>query len=160
MSRDESSFLLECRLALRVIPRSSDLSRPRRVFYRELVEAVAKDPLRGWLGLSADEFHSFWSWAPASDYLINPEFSLNWQMIRNRLSLNDKAFIRGLADLQNCNRCELGLEETASHAFYHCPRVHPLWDIVSELTARIASEKLVPIDRAYASDNGSPGTLG
>ncbi|CAE1313253.1 unnamed protein product [Acanthosepion pharaonis] len=92
----------------------------------------------------------------ASDYLSNPEFSLSWRLARNRLPLNDKAFIWGLADLPDCERCGLGLEETAAHAFYHCPQVRPLWDHVGELTARLAPEQLVSIDRAYACDNVSP----
>lgn len=36
--RDQSDFLLECRLVLRVIPQFNDLSRPTRVLYRRLVE--------------------------------------------------------------------------------------------------------------------------
>lgn len=62
--------LSECRAALRVIPRSTDLSRPRRVLYDELVEGVVKDPLCGLFGLSLAELRSFWSWAPAVNYLM------------------------------------------------------------------------------------------
>lgn len=91
--QEKSIFLLECRSNLWVIPRSRDLSRPRRVFYRELVEVVAKDPLNDRLVLSADEFRSFWYWTPAADYLSNSEFSLTWRLVQNRLSLNDKDLI-------------------------------------------------------------------
>lgn len=55
---------------------------------------------------------------------------------------------------------DLGLEETTSHLFYHCPRVRPLWDSLGELAARIAPEILVFIDRAYAWYNLSPRNLG
>lgn len=64
--------------------------------------------------------------------------------------------IWGLADLPDCERCDLSLEKTASYAFYHCPQVCPLWDHISKLTARIAPEKLVLIDHAYVCDNVSP----
>lgn len=53
--QDQSSFLLECWLALRVISLSSDLFRPWKVFYHELVDGVTKDPLRDQLGLSVDK---------------------------------------------------------------------------------------------------------
>lgn len=89
-----------------------------------------------------------WSWLPVADYLSN--LALSWQLVQNRLSLNDMAFIWVLADLPVCEQCDLGTEETASHAFYHCPQVHPLWDHVGELMACLAPEKLVLIDCAYA----------
>lgn len=83
-------------------------------------------------------FHLFCSWALAVDYLSNPEFSRTWRLVQDQLSLTDIAFRWGLPVLPDCRRCDLGLEETALHTFYHCPRVRPLWDHVSELTARIA----------------------
>lgn len=48
------------------------------------------------------------------------------------------------------------MEETASHAFDHTPRVHPLLEHVGNLTAHIALENLVLIDRAYACDDLLP----
>lgn len=58
--------------------------------------------------------------------------------------LNDLSFKAGWADMTDCHRCELGLELTAAHAFYHCP----FWDHIGELTARIDPEHLVSIDLA------------
>lgn len=137
---DQSDFLHECQRALRSIPQSSDLSRPRRVFCHYLVERATKDPLRERLDLLEEEFHSFWSCVPAADYLSKHEFSLTWQLARNRLPLNNMAFIWGLTDLPDCEWCGRGLEEMA----------FPLWNHhVSELTARITPKKLVLIDCAY-----------
>lgn len=72
------------------------------------------------------------------------------------LSLNDLAFRWSWADLPDFHQCDLGLEETPSHAFYHCPQVHLFWHYVGELMTRIASEYLLSIDLAYAYDNLSP----
>lgn len=44
------------------------------------------------------------------------------------------------------------MEETASHAFDHTPRVHSLLEHVGDETAHITLENLVLIDRAYACD--------
>lgn len=55
--RNQSSFLGECRTALLAIPRSTDLSQPKR--YKELEEGVAKDPLCERFGLPATELRSF-----------------------------------------------------------------------------------------------------
>lgn len=41
--RNHSRFLQECRAALRAIPWYSDLSRPRRLLYSNLVQRFAKD---------------------------------------------------------------------------------------------------------------------
>ena len=43
--RDEVSFARECRMPFRNIPVSSDLSRPRKELYRELMMGSASDPL-------------------------------------------------------------------------------------------------------------------
>ena len=52
----EAPFVHECRTALRNLSESSDLSRPWKVLYRELVVGSASDPLselRGWTELGA-----------------------------------------------------------------------------------------------------------
>lgn len=54
------------------------------------------------------------------------------------------------------HRIDLSLKETAVHAFYHCLPVNPFWDHVSELTARIDPEHIVPICLKYACENVSP----
>lgn len=59
-----------------VIIWSSDLSRSRRVLYREIVERGAKSSLYIWLDLSAAVLHSFWSWTAAADFLSKSVFSL------------------------------------------------------------------------------------
>lgn len=59
-------FLLECRSVLQATPQFSDLP------HQELVEGITSDQLSKQLSLSATELHSFWSWAPAMNYLSNP----------------------------------------------------------------------------------------
>ena len=116
--RDEPPFVIECRRALRKLPRSSDLSWTRKELYRGLVVGSASDPLIGRLGWSAEEARSHWNWAPGSGFLNNSEFSLTWRLVRNALALNDWAYRACIADMPDCPRCDSGLEETASHAFY------------------------------------------
>ena len=68
--RGEPTFVIECRRALRNLPRSSDLSRPRKL-YRRLVVGSASDPLMERLGWSAEEVSSYCNWAPGSGFLNN-----------------------------------------------------------------------------------------
>ena len=70
---DEALFVRECRAALRNLLGSSDLSRPRRELYRELVVGSASDPLSEWHGWTAEEIRSHWNWAPGSSFLNNSE---------------------------------------------------------------------------------------
>ena len=109
---DEALFVRECQKALRNLLGSSDLSRPRKELYRELVVGSASDPLSERHGWTAEEIRSHWSWAPGSSFLNNSEFSLTWRLARNALPL------LGL-DMPDCPRFGNGLEETAEHAFYH-----------------------------------------
>ena len=69
--RDEPPFVIECRRALRKLPRSSDLSRARKELYRGLVVGSASYPLMGQLGWSAEEVRSYWSWVPGSGFFNN-----------------------------------------------------------------------------------------
>ena len=154
--RDEPPFVIECRRALRNLPRSSDLSWTRKELYRGLVVGSATDPLVERLGWSAEEIRSQWNWAPGSGFLNNSEFSLTWRLARNALALNDWAYRACLADMPNCARCSSGQEETALHAFYYCERVHPFWSHVEEWTARISPRELMPLDVGYVVDNVSP----
>ena len=155
--KGEARFLNECRRALVKLPRSSDLSQPRKALYQGLVEGVASDPLQKRLGLSEGEFFSLWCWAPGVDYLDNSEFSLTWRLMRNRLSLNDILYKMGLADMPDCIRCYSGIEETAPHAFFHCKMVRPLWKYVNEVTARLFPDRpRVALDVAYLCDNVPP----
>ena len=98
----ETFFVCECRTALRNLPGSSDLSRPWKELYRELVVGSASDPLSERWGWTA-EIRSHWNWAPDSSFLNNSEFSL---------TLNFRA---GLADMSDCARCGSGLEDDWSH---------------------------------------------
>ena len=74
----EAQFVCECRTALRNLLGSSDLSRPRKELYRELVVDSASDPLSERRGRTTEEIHSNWNWAPGSSFLNNSEFSLTW----------------------------------------------------------------------------------
>lgn len=47
-----------------------------------------------------------------ASYGLHLELSLTWQFVRNWLSLKDVAFRWCLADLPDCYRCDLKLEET------------------------------------------------
>ena len=159
--KGQAQFLVECRRALNALPRSSDLLRPRKVLYRDLVEGAASDPLQKRLGLSDGELRSLWSWAPGADYLNNSEFSLTWRLVRNGLPLMDSAYKVGYADMFDCPRCNSGIEETAEHAFFYCEKVRPLWGYVNEVTARIDCKKpRIPLDVAYVCDNVSPPWIG
>ena len=128
----EALFVRECRTTLRNLVRSSDLSRPRKELYRELVVGSASDPLRGRHGWTTEEIRSHWNWAPGSSFLNSSEFSLTWRLVRNALPLVGLNYKAGLADMPDCARCGSGLEETAEHAFYYCERVRPFRDHVGE----------------------------
>ena len=54
----EALFVRECRKALRNLLGSSDLSRPWKELYRELVVGSASDPLSERRGLTAEEIRS------------------------------------------------------------------------------------------------------
>ena len=149
-------FFSECRKALRNLLGSSDLSRPRKELYRELVVSSASDPLSERRGWTAEEIRSHWNWAPGSSFLNNSEFSLTWRLVRNALPLLGLNYKAGLADMPDYPRCGSGLEETAEHAFYYCERVRPFWDHVGEWTARIEPKQLVLLDVGYVVDNVLP----
>ena len=62
-SLGEALFVHECRKALRNPLGSSDLSRPRKELYRELVVGAVSDPLSEWRGWTAEEIRSHWNWS-------------------------------------------------------------------------------------------------
>ena len=152
----ERLFVRECRMALRNLPGSSDLSRPRKEVYQELVVGSASDLLserRGWTG---EEIRSHWNWTPGSSFLNNSEFSLTWRLVRNALPLLGLDLRAGLEDMPDSARCGSGLEETAEHAFYYCERVCSFRDHVEEWTARIEPKQLVLLDVDYVVENVLP----
>ena len=152
----ETLFVCECRTALCNLLGSSDLLRPRKELYWELVVGSATDPLSEWRGWTTEEIRSHWNWAPGSSFLNNSEFSLTWRLVRNALPLVGLNYKAGLADMPDCARCASGLEETAEHAFYYCERVCLFWDHVGEWTARIEPKQLVLLDVGYVVDNVLP----
>ena len=83
----EVLFVCEYRKALRIFLGSSDLSRPRKELYLELVVGSAWDSLSERDGWTAEEIRSHWNWAPGSSFLNNSEFSLTWRLARNVLPL-------------------------------------------------------------------------
>ena len=121
----------------------SDLSRPRKELYRELVVGSASDPLSNWRGWTAEEVRSHWNWAPGSGFLNNSEFSLNWRLAQNALPVLGLNLRAGLADMSNCARCYSGLEETAEHTFYYCERVRPFWSRGMDGSHRIQAARAV-----------------
>ena len=136
--RGELPFFHECRTVLRNLSGSSDLSRPRKELYRNLVVGSASDPLSERRDWTAEEVRSHWNWVPDSGFLNNSEFSLTWRFAWNALPLLGLNFS--------------GLEETAEHAFY-CDRVRPFWDHVGEWTACIEPKQLVLLNIGYVVDN-------
>ena len=153
--RGEIRFSIECCRALCNLPRSSDLSWPRKKLYHGLVEGSVSDPLEKLLGLSLGEIHSQWNWAPGSSFWNNSEFSLTWRLARNALALRDWAYRACLTDLSDCPRCS-SAEETALHAFYYCGWVRPFWSHVEEWMARISPKQLVLLYVGYVIDNVVP----
>ena len=83
----EALLVRECRTALRNLVGSSDLSRPRKELYRELVVGSVSDPLSERRSWTAEEICSHWNWAPGSSFLNNSEFSLTWRFVQNALPL-------------------------------------------------------------------------
>ena len=86
-SRGKAPFARECRKAIRNLPGFSDLSRPRKEVYRELVVGSASDPLVKRLGLLLGEIRSQWNWVPDLDFLNKSDFLLTWRLVRNTLPL-------------------------------------------------------------------------
>ena len=118
--RGEAPFVRECRTALHNLSGSSDLSRPWKELYRELVVGSASDPLSEQHGWTAENVCSHWNWAPGSGFLNNSGFSLTRRLERNTLPLFGLNFRAGMADMPNCIRCYSGFEEMTEHAFYYC----------------------------------------
>ena len=83
----KTPFVRECCMVLRNLSRSSDLSRPWKELYWELVVGSASDPLSERRGWTVKEVCSHWNWAPGSGFLNNSEFSLTWRLARNALPL-------------------------------------------------------------------------
>ena len=83
----EAPFVRECRTALCNLG-SSDLSRPRKEIYRQLVVGSSSDPLSEWCGWTVEEIRSHWNWAPGLSFLNNSEFSLAWRLVWNALPLS------------------------------------------------------------------------
>ena len=108
--RDDTRFSIECRGALRSLPRSSDRSWPRKKLYRGLVEGCVSDRLEKQLGWSLGDIRSQWNWEPCSSFLDNSEFSLTWRLARNALALRDWAYRPCLTDMPDCPRCSSGLD--------------------------------------------------
>ena len=152
----ETLFVRECWTALHNLLGSSDLSRPRKELYQELVVGSASDPLSERYGWTTEEICSHWNWVPGSSFLNNSEFSLTWQLVRNVLPLVGLNYKAGLEHMPVYAHCSSGLAETAEHAFYYCERVCPFWDHVGEWTARIEPKQLVLLDVGYVVDNVLP----
>ena len=85
-------FVCECREALHILSGSSDLSRPRKELYQDLVVGSTSDHLEDQLGWSMEEVYSHWNWAPGSGFLNN------WLFAQNVLPLLGLNFKAGLAD--------------------------------------------------------------
>ena len=132
---------------------SSDLSRPGKVLYRELVVGSASDPFRERHGWMTEEVRSHWNWAPGSDFLNNSEFSLTRIFALPLLGLNFKA---SLADMPDYPRCDSGLEEMTKYAFCYSERVLPLWDHVGERMTRIEPRQLMLRNIGFVVDNVLP----
>ena len=109
--RDDTRFSIECRRALHSLPRSSDLSWPRKKLYCGLAEASFSDPLEKQLGWLLGEIRSQWNWVPGLSILNNSEFTLSWRLAENALALRDWVYRACLADMPDCSRCSSGLKK-------------------------------------------------
>ncbi len=108
--RGEVLFTCEFCKALCNLPGSSDLSRSRKRLYRKLVVGSTSD-------------------SRVEDFLTNSKFLLTWWLARNALSLANRAFKAGLADMPECLHCGSGLEKTDLQAFYYYERVRSFLEL-------------------------------
>ena len=147
--------------ALRNLLGSSDLSRPRKELYRELVEGSASDPLSERHGWTTEEIRSHWNWAPGSSFLNNSEFSAHLATCAKcvtpcRLELQSGAW-------QTCPialaaavawKKRLSTPSTTASEFAR------FWDHVGEWTARIEPKQLVLLDVGYVRGQRSSSVSG
>ena len=80
--------LCKYRKAIRRLSRSNDLSWPRKVLYKELVEGSVLDPIEKHLGLSLGEICSQRNWTPGSGFLNNSRLecvTTFWLGLQSRL---------------------------------------------------------------------------
>ena len=112
----EAPFVRECRTALRNLPGSSDLLRPRKELYQDLVVSSASDPLSEQRGWTTEEVCCHCNWATSSCFLYNSEFSLTWRLTRNALPLFSLNFRASLADIPNCTRLKKQLSTPSTIA--------------------------------------------
>ena len=131
--KDEVPFTLECPKALRKLPGSSDLSRPRKELYGELVVGSASDPLVEQLGWSLAEICSQWNWVPSSSR--SPS---ELRVLAHLAAIPEWTFRACIADMLDCPRCGSSLEETTLPTFYYCERVRTFWSNFGEWTTRIS----------------------
>ena len=157
LPRGECKFYRECRLALKKLAQSSDLTtKSRKELYKGLVDGRHTDRLTISQGLLRDEIRERWSWAPASEYLSNSEFSLAYRVAHNAVPLND-VMVKWKRTRHDCPRGCGTEKEDVFHAFVHCPKVQPLWNYVRELIGRITPDQYTPVlDAAYIVDSVFP----
>ena len=160
LPRCECPFYRECRHALKVLSRlQTGLSDSRplssRALYRCLVRGAASDGLIGELGVTEAEGRLLWPWAPRLRCLNNDEASLTWLVIRNALWVGKRLFAAQQAISPECGRCG-DLEETISHAFFHCPVVRPLCKLLEGYMVRILNGKFFVLEASSVCSNVVP----
>ena len=160
LPRRECPFYRECRHALKVLSRlQTGLSDSRplssRALYRCLVRGAASDGLIGKLGVTEAEGRLLWPWAPRMRCLNNDEASLTWLVIRNALWVGKKLFAAQQVISPECGRCG-DLEETISHAFFHCPVVRPLCKLLEGYMVRILDGKFFVLEASSVCSNVVP----
>ena len=92
---------------------------------------------------------------PRMRCLNNDEASLTWLVIRNALWVGKKLFAAQQAISPECGRCG-DLEETISHAFFHCPVVRPLCKLLEGYMVRILNGKFFVLEASSVCSNVVP----
>ena len=73
---------------------------------------------------------------------------LTWLVIRNALWVGKKLFAAQQVISPECGRCG-DLEETISHAFFHCPVVRPLCKLLEGYMVRILNGKFFVLEAQF-----------
>ena len=140
----ETPFVRECRAALRNLAGSSDLPRPRKELYWELVVGSASDLLSEWYVWAVEEIRSME--LGARNELLEPRVLAHLATGTERIAPSRVGLQSGPGrHAPDCARWGSGLEETTEHAFYY-------W----EWRARIEPKQLVLLDVGYVVDNVLP----
>ena len=148
----EALFLYVCRRTLCKLSWFSDLLRPRKVLYRDLVER--NDSACHWVRFAATENGH-------QDRVISiTEFSFTRWLAQNVLPFIDVAFIACMAEMLDYAHCRWIRRNYWTCILRYCERVYPFWDYIGEMTGCIDTKRLGQLDLAKVVDNPDPPRIG